>query len=391
MKANPRNLMLGLMIPGIALTGIILASYGYLALSPVSRRHLDRVSFRLLVYALVAHMVFGATVLVMTLHVYRDWSCSLLSFITNSALQFSGGMFFCVALNLPLVLAHGINGQKTEKYYVLGTAFVCAVCNGVAYAGGALGWNSSEHVCWYRNRNPAKTLRWVVGTQTFWIFLVSAGEIVAFLSIVWYLFRYTHIVRPVYPRSSPYLSRSKSRSDAAGSTIFMYRGTILRIAIYPLMSALMNMTGALFDLYVVQHPILVKHNAGLDIADLAMFSIRPLAYGLLAATDPSFINAVNALRRGEVSSTDADSPPSAVLSTVIDMRDSSSTVQSDVYMNMDTLSIKSNARTSVVEAMPVLNAVPAPVPIHSVVLGGAIESLPRQSMEPAQRDVARHI
>ncbi|KAJ7614852.1 hypothetical protein FB45DRAFT_936218 [Roridomyces roridus] len=390
MTVNMRSLMLGLMIPGVGLTGIVLASYGYLALSPVSRRHLDRVSFRLLVYALVAHMVFGASVLVMTLHAYTDWRCSLLSFATNIALQFSGGMFFCVAINLPLVLAHGFNGQKTEKYYVFGTAFVSAVCNGVAYACGALGWESAEQVCWYRSTNPARKLSWVVGTQTFWIFLISVGEIMAFLSIVWYLFRYTHSVRPSL---TPRLSRSKPRSDAADSTIFMYRGIILRIAIYPLVSAVMNMTGALFDLYVIRHPIAAKQNAGLDIADLAMFAIRPLVYGLLAATDPSFINAINAIRRGEASSTDPDAPPSAVLSTVIDMRDSMSTMQTDVYiMNMNTLSMpKSNARKSVGEAIPVLtiNAVqPIPAP---VVLGGAIESLSKQSMEAAQREMARHL
>ncbi|KAJ7099775.1 hypothetical protein C8R44DRAFT_747692 [Mycena epipterygia] len=53
-----KQVILGLVIPGVSLTTALLILYGYAAWNPVSRRYLDRVSFRLLVYALLARLVF---------------------------------------------------------------------------------------------------------------------------------------------------------------------------------------------------------------------------------------------------------------------------------------------------------------------------------------------
>jgi hypothetical protein len=49
-----RDVTLGLSIPGVALSVSLLAAIAFLQWNPVSRPYLDRVSFRLLVYALVA-------------------------------------------------------------------------------------------------------------------------------------------------------------------------------------------------------------------------------------------------------------------------------------------------------------------------------------------------
>jgi hypothetical protein len=51
------RVVLGLIIPGLVLTTALLALYAYTAWKVVSRRYLDRVSFRLLTYALVAKYV----------------------------------------------------------------------------------------------------------------------------------------------------------------------------------------------------------------------------------------------------------------------------------------------------------------------------------------------
>jgi hypothetical protein len=53
---SPR-VILGLIIPGLGLTTALLALFGYAAWNMASRRYLDRVSFRLLTYALVAQYV----------------------------------------------------------------------------------------------------------------------------------------------------------------------------------------------------------------------------------------------------------------------------------------------------------------------------------------------
>jgi hypothetical protein len=94
------RIILGLIIPGFGLTAVLLALYGYAAWNVVSRRYLNRVSFRLLTYALVAQyvvhlhrdqlytphhasFVFGISYPMSALGRYPDWRCSLLLFLSN--------------------------------------------------------------------------------------------------------------------------------------------------------------------------------------------------------------------------------------------------------------------------------------------------------------------
>lgn len=48
------RVIVALITPGFGLTVVLLASFQYAAWNPVSRRYVDRVSFRLLKYALTA-------------------------------------------------------------------------------------------------------------------------------------------------------------------------------------------------------------------------------------------------------------------------------------------------------------------------------------------------
>ncbi|KAJ7231399.1 hypothetical protein B0H12DRAFT_1029469, partial [Mycena haematopus] len=123
------------------------------------------------------------------------------------SLTFSAGMFCCMALNLPLVLAFNCNGQRMEKYYVLCTAMVCLICNVVPYASGHLGqvfsihsnplnsiiscrWDAVNDTCWYRAPDPAVRLNWLIGTQTVWMMISAVGEVGAFITILGYLIAY---------------------------------------------------------------------------------------------------------------------------------------------------------------------------------------------------------
>ncbi|KAJ7187731.1 hypothetical protein GGX14DRAFT_580838 [Mycena pura] len=47
----------GVCIPGVALSGLLLVAVAYLQWNPASRPHLNRVSFRLLLYALITKCV----------------------------------------------------------------------------------------------------------------------------------------------------------------------------------------------------------------------------------------------------------------------------------------------------------------------------------------------
>ncbi|KAF8142603.1 hypothetical protein K438DRAFT_1994770 [Mycena galopus ATCC 62051] len=293
---------LGLTIPGLGLTTVLLALCGYAAWNPVSRRYLDRVSFRLLIYTQVAHLVLCVILTVGpgTLKADLGWRCDLLAFFTDTILMFSAGMFFCMALNLPLVLAHNVDGQKLEKYYVLGTTLLCLICNIAPYASGHLG-------------------------HTFWIMISAVGELAAFLIIVGYLVGYELETRRFLRDVDSQFKNSTCSSGSSnhpGATIRMFRNIILRIGLYPLVSCLPNVTASALNLYLIRHPELTKLGWRIYVTTLALCAGRPLIYGLLAATDPSFIRALRALRNPEEKSAPHSRAlwrSAQYLSTIIDM------------------------------------------------------------------------
>ncbi|KAJ7712119.1 hypothetical protein B0H14DRAFT_3524178 [Mycena olivaceomarginata] len=287
-----RRVILGLIIPGLGLTTALLALYGYAAWKVVSRRYLDRVSFRLLTYALVAHLVFGVSFTMATVAGYPGWRCSLSSFLTNSSIMFSGWMFFCIALNIPLVVMQNINGQAMEKYYVAGATLICLICNVPPYASGNLGHSV---------------------LLTSWIMIITVGEVGAFPIIL-----ELHLLRRCAHTEMTY-------STGAGSTILKFRHIILRIGLYPLVSCMFNITAVVINLhdsqkYKREAPESTKlPDMILMFADLAVTAGRPLIYDLLAATNPSFIRALSALRHPEAESQTQFYGRSYCLSTIVDI------------------------------------------------------------------------
>ncbi|KAJ7895553.1 hypothetical protein B0H14DRAFT_2680806 [Mycena olivaceomarginata] len=286
------HVLVGLTIPGVALTATVLTISAYAAWNPVSRKHLDRVSFRLLVYALLANLIFGIVYCMATLSASPTWTCGLISALMNMSLVFSAGMFLCIAINLPLVLGQKVTGQRMEKYYVLGTSFVSLMTTVIPWASGILGWDVANQSCWYRNLDPETMFRWLLGTQSFWILLAGIGEVVAFFTIVGYLIAYEFESRYYRPNTQ----LSSASSPHPGLTILKFRNIVLRIGLYPLVSVLLNILGASLDLHQSKHPEQTDINMALNLAGLSVCAARPLIYGLLAATDPSFIRALCELR-----------------------------------------------------------------------------------------------
>ncbi|KAJ7923428.1 hypothetical protein B0H13DRAFT_1979793 [Mycena leptocephala] len=285
------RICLGLIFPGAGLTVVLLALYAYAAWYPVSRRYLDRVSFRLLVYALGADLAFGVLFPSIALNHPRGWECGLLMFLVNLSLMFSAGMFFCIGINLPLVLAFNLNGQRIEKYYIMGTALISSVCNIIPYASGQLGWDAATKQCWYRNTGLASRLRWFIGTRAVWMLLASFGEVVAFLIIVRHLVAYERLA-----------TGHRFRAEAK-----VHRNIILRIGLYPFVSCLLSVSTSILDLHLLSSTAQTELNSKLNLADMALFSARPLIYGLLAATDPSFLRAMRELHPGWNNSSDLNS------------------------------------------------------------------------------------
>ncbi|KAJ6468773.1 hypothetical protein C8R45DRAFT_1017551 [Mycena sanguinolenta] len=214
-----------------------------------------------------------------------------------ASLLFSACMYFCMALNLQLVLVHGVNRLMMEKYYLVGSSLLVAVCNITPLAvKGQFGFY--DDLCWFSNPDPALRYRWLVGTQSFWLFLMASSELVCFVILILYMLRRRMVMRRIHSEISSDMTRTQHAAyDAA--PILQFRAIILRITLYPLLSCVLGFSGTTLDLWLAKH---VLENTELKVKltalDQCIFNARPFLYALLAATDPSFLRAVVALRPG---------------------------------------------------------------------------------------------
>ncbi|KAJ7265035.1 hypothetical protein C8J57DRAFT_1470175 [Mycena rebaudengoi] len=283
MPINLEDAVLAFGITGVILTAALLLSIAYAAWNPVSRPHLNRVSFRLLVCALISNLVFAASFI----PVFSGPSagCSFLAFFGVSNHMFSACMFFCIALNLQLVIVHHVNGNMMEKYYYIGSVVFVAISNITPYAAGQYGYYNGA--CWFNNPDPEVQLRWLVGAQSVWALLMSTGEVVSFFVILVYML--------LYQMRSMQLWSNVSSSERAKPLIITYRSIIIRIGLYPLFSCCLSFTGSILDIWLVKTPVSTKLQWRLSL-DLFVYGLRPILYTLLAAGEPSFLRAIRAIR-----------------------------------------------------------------------------------------------
>ncbi|KAJ7187732.1 hypothetical protein GGX14DRAFT_702082 [Mycena pura] len=306
------NQVSGVCIPGVALSVLLLAAVAYLQWNPASRPHLNRVSFRLLLYALIAKRQHGPI-------------CSFTAFLGAGSLLFSACMFCCMAINLSFVLVYGLNGNKLEKYYIFGSLFLVGACNIPAWATGALGRYTTNGACWLRGPDQWQ-LQWLIGTKTVWVVIMTLLEVLSFVQILVFMVRTQFRVRRL---------RTDTGSENPGQTatevgtlrsslpklpIVRYRSTIIRIGwaqpgLYPLLSCFLTITSCIADVYIISHVEITDYHKRLGILgshriapflysaavddqciDTLMYSLRALLYALLAALDPSLHRAVRALR-----------------------------------------------------------------------------------------------
>ncbi|KAJ6570881.1 hypothetical protein DFH09DRAFT_1362517 [Mycena vulgaris] len=293
---------IGLCIPGIVITAFLLLGFAYTAWHPTSRRHLNRVSFRLLVCAMISNIIYISSFIVTPSLTGPSATCSFVSFTINTSLLFSACMFFCMSLNLQLVLVHGVDGRRMEKYYLIGSGILCAICNVTPLVAGKYGFVPGNDICWATNLNTQVDLRWLIGAQVFWILLMATLELVSFIVLATFMFQTQLRARR---RLSDASAGSSERPTSTPPPIVLYRKIIFRIGLYPLCSCLLNFSSCILDLYLAQHSHRTLMANELGIVDLCLFSIRVLLYALLGATDPSFLRALRALREAEPSATPA--------------------------------------------------------------------------------------
>ncbi|KAF7367967.1 hypothetical protein MSAN_00862000 [Mycena sanguinolenta] len=225
----------------------------------------------------------------------EDASCVFFAFVGVAGPMFSACMFCCIALNLPLVLVFGVNGNKMEKYYIIGSVFLCLACNIPPLAFGKLGWYAVN--------------------GTLWMVLMSTAEIISFLLIVIFMMR--HQARIQHLREDSLSLDAAAcmtvESNRPAHPIVRYRPMILRIGLYPIFSCFFSLTACGFGVYNVLHvKSMTDLSFKLRILDAMITTLRPLLYALLASTDPSFLRAIRSLH----SKSSSSSPSRITLSTL---------------------------------------------------------------------------
>lgn len=223
--------------------------------------------------------------------------------------MFSASLFCCMAINLQLVLIHGVNGNKMEKYYLLAAAFLCAACNIPPLAAGIFGWYAPAAKCWLTPSIPAVQQHWMIGTQSVPMILMSAIEVVCFVNIL--IFMLLHVARVQRVRTSGSVIATLASTNFK-HPIVQFRAIIVRIALYPLLSCFLSITACILSIYISipAHKTASTFNTNIRIFNATAYSIRPLLYALLAATDPAFLRAVRSLRQETESKTSSQGVPS---------------------------------------------------------------------------------
>ncbi|THU84223.1 hypothetical protein K435DRAFT_971275 [Dendrothele bispora CBS 962.96] len=301
-------------VPGTCLSFLVLVFYGLIALYPQGRKHLNRVSFRLLAYSLFFNILYGIASAVTAAQDEPSSLCTFGAFAVNFTLSFALFLTTCIAINLQLVLVHNVNGKKMEKYYIIGTTIFSIVLTVPAYGLGQYGFHQPTNTCWFKNPDPKQRLDWLIGTQSILMGLSPVIEIICSSVVLFWMFRFHMSIR--YLQKSIFSGHTGSLAidtvsgtTGGAKTSFWsgshtvvrdlsskYRGVIIRIALYPIVSLFINAPTATLNIYSVVVPVTTDSDYRLLVVNLVLYGLRTLLYAILASVDPSFIKAVREIK-----------------------------------------------------------------------------------------------
>ena len=86
------------------------------------------------------------------------------------------------------MVVHHVDGQRMEKYYLIGTFLLSMGINIPPLALHQFGWDEGSSTCWYKNSNPTSRLNWIIGTQSFWIALAATIETICSCVILVFMY-----------------------------------------------------------------------------------------------------------------------------------------------------------------------------------------------------------
>ncbi|KAJ7147913.1 hypothetical protein C8R43DRAFT_525378 [Mycena crocata] len=293
-----RELVSGPILASVILSALLLSTFAYLACRRVSRRHLNRVSFRLLVYALISNLISSILSSPFVRQNYtqqKQNACAVVSVFSLFSILFSACMFFSMALNIPLVIIYRVDGKMMEKYYLIGSFLLCTASHVSLYVARRVGWvDPRTRVCWARGPNSPAQIPWIIGTQTFWLLVMSLGEVISVATILGYMLRQELRFREFKSEMSAFNSSMEPPVILRQPPIVKYRSTIIRIGLYPILSCCLSIMACVYDALTIHNPKLPNLIQSRHF--LVLYTLRPIMYLLLAATDPGFLLAIRALR-----------------------------------------------------------------------------------------------
>ncbi|KAJ7473764.1 hypothetical protein B0H11DRAFT_2236248 [Mycena galericulata] len=185
--------------------------------------------------------------------------------------------------------------------------------------------------CWYSDPNPATNLRWLVGTQLFWLLAMASLEVIfsfvlfSFVLVLFMIRRHNHqrVLNDVraytrQPRSlnPPHRSFNTAARFCALVRLHSLASHLLVLTLdRPLPPLLLRqLFYQHFEPLILQIPDNSELLWRLDLLALCITSLRPFFCACLAATDPSFLRAVRSLRTVAASGT--SSRPKSWVSSV---------------------------------------------------------------------------
>ncbi|KAG6908205.1 hypothetical protein DXG01_005677 [Tephrocybe rancida] len=202
-------------------------------------------------------------------------------------------MIFNVLFGISFAATPASPGVGLEKYYLIGTTILSLALTVPTMALGQFGWDKLSTTCWYSNTDDKVRLRWIIGTQSFWISFAAATEVVCSVYVLFCLYRVQRLLKPW---TKAYGVDLKNGSSPLSGYLMFTRDPRYRTIILRIVSLFMNISTVSLDLTISITGVKSQMDFRLLVLDLVLYGLRTLAYGILAAGDPSFINAVREIR-----------------------------------------------------------------------------------------------
>ncbi|KAL0570556.1 hypothetical protein V5O48_011409, partial [Marasmius crinis-equi] len=229
-----------------------------------------------------------------------DEACSTKAMVFLFGSHLSSFLFFCIGLNLKLVMVHGVDGRKAEKYYVAGSLGLAGVLAITSFAIKLYTYSPELRMCTAVQSDRMKTLYWQVAIMHFWHFLTMVGELVSFSSVLRFMI---YLKVPVFDsRLRPDHSQLGDNHELSASHQYPkprgpkeYRNIVLRISLYPLTSFTTLGIVSITTIYFLTMGMGSRTDLGIHIATRIVYLSRSMIYTFVACLDPAISRACKAL------------------------------------------------------------------------------------------------